>query len=222
MCYTQNIDSLERAASIPEHKVVEVHGHTRTASCTLYDKSVDAKVVRQKIKAGIKPLCDDDECGGNCKPDIVFFHERMPKALDKQMKGNMPMFKSCDLLLVLGTTLAVQPFASFINQVSKDCPRIFINLGGPGSLTGKSGEYDDAQGHQVGFKHNYRDVLLEGESDTIIKKLVSLCGWEKEFNSLIEKHKHSSGGGGGRGGFAAFAEQRAGERSDAAKVNNAK
>lgn len=36
-------------------------------------------------------------------------------------------FPKCDLLLVIGTSLKVQPFASLINKVSRTTPRVLIN-----------------------------------------------------------------------------------------------
>ena len=41
-------------------------------------------------------------------------------------------FADCDLLIVLGTSLTVQPFASLVEQVGKDVPRLFINRTKPG------------------------------------------------------------------------------------------
>ena len=40
----------------------------------------------------------------------------------------MPDFKKTDLLIVMGTSLSVQPFAGLIKQVSSTCPRILINM----------------------------------------------------------------------------------------------
>ncbi len=33
----------------------------------------------------------------------------------------------CDLLVVMGTSLVVQPFASLVDRVPPDCPRLLIN-----------------------------------------------------------------------------------------------
>ena len=35
--------------------------------------------------------------------------------------------KECDLLLVMGTSLSVYPFASLVSQVSDLCPRVLFN-----------------------------------------------------------------------------------------------
>jgi NAD-dependent SIR2 family protein deacetylase len=36
-------------------------------------------------------------------------------------------FKQCDLLVVMGTSLAVHPFAGLVDRVSSRCPRLLIN-----------------------------------------------------------------------------------------------
>lgn len=36
--------------------------------------------------------------------------------------------ENCDLLIILGTSLKVQPFASLVNKVSNTTPRLLINL----------------------------------------------------------------------------------------------
>jgi NAD-dependent SIR2 family protein deacetylase len=51
----------------------------------------------------------DQICDGPIKPDITFFGESLP---DKFMKiwENLAKTKDCDLLIVIGTALAVSPF----------------------------------------------------------------------------------------------------------------
>jgi Sir2 family len=52
-------------------------------------------------------------CGGLVKPDIVFFGEALPEAFFERVQQDMP---ACDLLIVLGTSLMVQPFAMLPGQ----------------------------------------------------------------------------------------------------------
>lgn len=44
-----------------------------------------------------------------------------------------PLFEDggCDLIIVIGTALAVTPFNSTIFQVPNDCPKVLINLTNP-------------------------------------------------------------------------------------------
>lgn len=69
------------------------------------------------------PQCDD--CNGYLKPSIVFFGESLPNSFHSNI---IPDFKNADLLIVLGTSLTVHPFAGLISQVSSSCPRVLINM----------------------------------------------------------------------------------------------
>ena len=71
-----------------------------------------------------------------------------------------------DLLLVIGTSLQVQPFASLTYFVPRSCPRVLINLEEAGDL----GTRQD-------------DVLLLGKCDDIIKELAKELGWLKELKA---------------------------------------
>lgn len=46
-------------------------------------------------------------------------------------------FPKCDLLLVVGTSLQVQPFASLISKVPPTCPRVLINREEVGTISSK-------------------------------------------------------------------------------------
>merc|ERR1711977_299977 len=62
--------------------------------------------------------------GGLCKPNIVFFGESLPEVFWEKLKEDFP---ECDLLLVMGTSLAVAPFSSLVNKVADNVPRCLIN-----------------------------------------------------------------------------------------------
>ena len=68
------------------------------------------------------PSCTS--CGGLVKPDIVFFGENLPERFFQCVKADFP---KCDLLIILGTSLVVQPFASLVDRVGPLCPRLLIN-----------------------------------------------------------------------------------------------
>ena len=50
--------------------------------------------------------------GGLVKPDIVFFGENLPERFFERLKD----LQQADLLIILGTSLVVQPFASLIGR----------------------------------------------------------------------------------------------------------
>ena len=67
------------------------------------------------------PRC---KCGNLVKPDIVFYGEPLPLKYTWMHTADMV---SCDMLLVIGTSLSVQPFSSLVHQVRENVPRVLIN-----------------------------------------------------------------------------------------------
>jgi NAD-dependent deacetylase sirtuin 2 len=59
----------------------------------------------------VTPTCE--RCNSVVKPDIVFFGENLPEKFYRNVQKD---FKECDLLIVMGTSLTVQPFASLVNK----------------------------------------------------------------------------------------------------------
>ncbi|KAA0203001.1 hypothetical protein HAZT_HAZT006704, partial [Hyalella azteca] len=108
--YTQNIDTLEHVAGISESKLIEAHGSFRTAHCLGCRKSYNQDWIKDEVFADRVPSCES--CGAVVKPDIVFFGEALP---DRFYKAVATDFRKCDLLIVMGTSLTVQPFASLID-----------------------------------------------------------------------------------------------------------
>lgn len=52
------------------------------------------------------------------KPDIVFFGEGLPERFFRLTESD---FDECDLLIVIGTSLVVQPFASLVGEIHEPC-----------------------------------------------------------------------------------------------------
>ena len=59
------------------------------------------------------PRCDS--CNNLTKPDIVFFGEQLPMRFFTAVQNDLP---KCDLLIIMGTSLVVHPFASMIDRVT--------------------------------------------------------------------------------------------------------
>ena len=127
-CFTQNIDSLESAAGLPKDKIVAAHGNFDSASVVTgpsAGSTVDIDEVKEAMgrgEPGWKELVAQH--GGLVKPDIVFFGEALPRRFFECAQRD---FQQCDLLLVMGTSLVVQPFASLIDQPRPGTPRLLIN-----------------------------------------------------------------------------------------------
>jgi NAD-dependent deacetylase sirtuin 2 len=82
-CFTQNIDTLERFAGMPEEKIVEAHGSFAQAHCIDCRKEFSQDWIKNEILAGKVARC---ECGGLVKPDIIFFGENLPAKFFDSLK----------------------------------------------------------------------------------------------------------------------------------------
>lgn len=70
--YTQNIDMLDVLAGVSEERMIECHGHFRTASCTMCSRSFDGEDCKRIIVEEKRaPSCM--HCKGHIKPDIGEF-----------------------------------------------------------------------------------------------------------------------------------------------------
>ena len=66
----------------------------------------------EKIKEATIPSCE--ECDkGVVKPDIVFFGEMLPDRFHTLISQDFP---EAELLIIMGSSLLVQPFASLIDR----------------------------------------------------------------------------------------------------------
>ncbi|XP_044902455.1 NAD-dependent protein deacetylase sirtuin-2 isoform X6 [Felis catus] len=214
-CYTQNIDTLERVAGLEPEDLVEAHGTFYTSHCTSalcrreytlsWMKGVETLKARaatttldspvleaqdpiaQKIFSEVTPKCE--KCQSVVKPDIVFFGENLPARFFSCMQSD---FLKVDLLLIMGTSLQVQPFASLIGKAPLSTPRLLINKE-------KTGQTDPFLGMMMGLgggmdfdsKKAYRDVAWLGDCDQGCLALADLLGWKKELEDLVRK-EHAS------------------------------
>ncbi|KAJ1888423.1 NAD-dependent protein deacetylase sirtuin-2 [Kickxella alabastrina] len=176
--YTQNIDCLERVAGIDPELIVEAHGSFHTAHC------IGRKCLKEYSQAWVKKKIFQDEiprcsvCNSLVKPDITFFGEGLPPRFFELLEND---FGSCDLLVVMGTSLLVQPFASLINDVADSVPRLLINRVrvGEASAPGTGFDFD---GKHVGRTH--RDALVLGDCDAACVLLAERLGWTDELAEL--------------------------------------
>ncbi|KAF8843348.1 NAD-dependent deacetylase sirtuin-2 [Paxillus ammoniavirescens] len=159
-CFTQNIDTLERRAGVPEGKIIEAHGSFASQKCIdCKDPYDDAKIEKAIINSEV-PRCE--RCNGLVKPNIVFFGEALPKRF-YEAACSLELKADANLLIVMGTSLTVHPFASMVDRV-KGCPRVLINL------------------DEVGNFHKQDDIVLLGKCDDIVRRLCRELGWEEELD----------------------------------------
>jgi NAD-dependent deacetylase len=105
---TQNIDNLHQKAGNMPGKVFELHGNMRWLRCMTCDARypMEEMVDKYRTREDI-PSCED--CGGILKPDVIFFGELLPEITLKQATLHAT---SCDLFIVIGSSLVVYPAAS--------------------------------------------------------------------------------------------------------------
>ncbi|XP_037773267.1 NAD-dependent protein deacetylase sirtuin-2-like [Penaeus monodon] len=185
--YTQNIDTLEHVAGLPADKVVEAHGTFRTSHCLNCRKEYSQEWVKEEIFKDNIPTCT--ECSGLVKPDIIFFRESLPVRFFQLMQSDFP---KCDLLIILGTSLTVQPFASLVDNVPAMCPRLLINREKAGTVDPMmamlQGMFGSA-GLALDSPNNIRDVALLGDCDEGCVKMAEYLGWKDDMQALLESTK---------------------------------
>jgi len=122
---TQNFDGLHHDAGNNPRHIVELHGTSRAAACTHCGQRSSIQELQQCIDAGeIDPLCPD--CGGFLKAATILFGQRVP---DKELSRARELALACDLFLVVGSSLKVNPAAILPRIALKnDVPLIIINL----------------------------------------------------------------------------------------------
>jgi NAD-dependent deacetylase len=102
---TQNIDMLHQSAG--SKKVLELHGSMSYVDCLDCRKEYRWEYI-EKILEDRQPFCE--VCGSEfLKPRVVFFGEPLPPTV---LSDAMEEAKSCDLFMVVGSSLVVYPAAS--------------------------------------------------------------------------------------------------------------
>ncbi|CAM1506246.1 Fc.00g058870.m01.CDS01 [Cosmosporella sp. VM-42] len=163
MLFTQNIDCLERRAGVPSDKIIEAHGSFATQRCIECKTEFPEEKMKEHVFAGEVPRCAEEGCKGLVKPDIVFFGEPLPKSFDL----NAHQTGLADLVLIIGTSLTVYPFAGLPEMATAGKPRVLFNM----ERVGQLGRRAD-------------DVIELGSCDDGIRKLADLLGWRDELETL--------------------------------------
>lgn len=181
--FTQNIDTLESVAGLDPEVCVEAHGHFRTGHCIQCRAEYTQDWMKERIMKPSIPKCEAEGCDGVVKPDIVFFGENLPFRFLKCMSED---FGKCDLLIIMGTSLLVQPFASLVNRTKENVPRMYINL--ENSCPPKLDPIMTVifgSGFDFDGENNYRDIFWQGTCDDGCMALAEALGWGEELKNLV-------------------------------------
>ena len=124
---TQNIDHLHHKAGSSPEKIIEIHGTVAYAICLDCKKIYDRDELQRELEATeeiVAPRCR--VCRGLLKDATVSFGQAMP---EKEMAEASQKARTCDLMIVLGSSLVVYP-AAYLPQYAREAGAelIIINL----------------------------------------------------------------------------------------------
>ncbi|MBV1707845.1 MAG: Sir2 family NAD-dependent protein deacetylase [Hyphomicrobiales bacterium] len=104
---TQNIDGLHQASGVPAAALAELHGNGTFAACLSCGMRYELATLRAEFAgSGSIAPCG---CGGIIKSATISFGQAMPK---EPLARAEAWARGCDLFIVVGSSLLVQPAAS--------------------------------------------------------------------------------------------------------------
>ncbi|KAG0634873.1 SIR2 family histone deacetylase [Tuber brumale] len=153
-----NIDTLERVTGVPPEGLVEAHDSFVGQSYIDCHAEYPADRMKKHPLTGSVPQCKT--CAGLVKPNIVFFGESLPREFHMGLR----MVEEADLEIIMGSSLSVYPFAALPGRAREGAARVLISDERAGGIGGP------ADG-----------VLLLGECDRGVRRLVEELGWTEEL-----------------------------------------
>ncbi len=151
---TQNVDELHQMAGSDPGRVVEIHGTTRRVQCLDCGHRWPMEEVLERVRAGEDdPLCL--ECGGMLKSATVSFGQNLDPA---DLARAEQAAQECDLLLAVGTSLAVFPINQTVPLALASGARVVI-------VNGEQTPYDEMV-----------DVAVHGSISDVLPIVVEMNG----------------------------------------------
>ncbi len=142
---TQNVDNLHQEAGNSPNNVIEVHGNLRKLECMNCGERRDFSEELEEIP----PTCND--CSSIMKPAAVLFGEQLPQ---EALLRSQSLSEKSDAFLVIGSSLTVQPAASFPSKAAQTGAELIIVNRDPTPLDDKA------------------EVVLQGNAGEILPKIV--------------------------------------------------
>ena len=147
---TQNIDGLHQAAGSDPARIVEVHGTMHEVVCMSCGERAPMQRALDRVRAG-----EDDPdcrtCGGILKSATISFGQNL---VADDLARAADAARRCDLLLAVGSTLAVYPVADMVPVARMGGALVVIVNGG-----------ETAMDHLA-------DALLRGSISEVLPDLV--------------------------------------------------
>ncbi len=154
---TQNVDGLHHKAGNSEEKILELHGTAMHVACMQCHKRYDREKVQQRWRNGEKaPRCGD--CGGPLKPATISFGQSMP---ERETQESYQRSSACDLFIVIGSSLVVQPAASMPLVAKRNGAKLVIINRDPTS-------FDDTADMTI---HGQAGPIMAGILENVKKEL---------------------------------------------------
>lgn len=148
---TQNVDGLHQAAGHSPERVVEIHGTMREVVCLDCGERAPMERALIRVRNGEDdPACRT--CGGILKSATISFGQAL---VEPDLRRAERAASLCDLLLAIGTTLAVYPIAGIVPIAKQAGARVVI-------LNAEPTEMDALA-----------DAVLRGSISTILPQLVA-------------------------------------------------
>ena len=147
---TQNIDGLHQQAG--SQWVHEVHGHMRQATCIRCYQVVPAdSLIEALIERGQVPRC---ACGGVMKPNVILLGEQLPLHVLTAARQDA---RACDVMLVAGSSLEVEPAA--------DLPLVALGRGARLIIVN----------YQAAYLDERADVLIHADVAHVLPRIADLA-----------------------------------------------
>jgi len=147
---TQNVDGLHQEAGLDPACVVEIHGTLREVQCLDCGERAPMERALARVRAGeADPPCRS--CGGILKSATISFGQGLGS---EDLARAERAAQECDLMLAVGTTLAVYPAAAMVPSAKRSGARVVI-------LNGEPTEMDEIA-----------DAVLRGSISEILPQLV--------------------------------------------------
>ena len=132
---TQNIDGLHQKAGSDPERIIEIHGTTLEVICLTCGHRQPAEPVHERVRAGEDdpactetPVGGDAACGGILKPATISFGQNL---VAEDLFRAEEAAAACDLLLAVGSTLAVFPAAGLVPVAVRHGAVVVIVNGDP-------------------------------------------------------------------------------------------
>ena len=147
---TQNVDGLHQSAGSDPARVVEIHGTIQEVQCLDCEERAPMERALARVIAGEEdPSCRS--CGGMLKSATISFGQGL---ISRDLARAQEAAEGCDLILAIGTTLAVYPIAAMVPIAKEAGARVVILNGEPTEMDGVA------------------DAVLSGSISEILPQLV--------------------------------------------------